>query len=255
MDLTGLAARTWDDFGGDEPHSDYVAFQHLIENNPGLVLDVGCGPGRLLIPYLASGIDIEGVDSSEEALSICRGTATRMGLAPVLYHQAMQRLRLPRRYATIIIPGGSFHLVIDRGEATEALRRLYNHLEAGGILAMSLDDPVEELSNDPALGWRPHGRAIRSRDGAELQQDRRTASVDGEEQVETTEIRYRVILDGRIVLEEFHMMKMRLYYWPEIHRMLEEAGFGEAQAYSKKPTAKDGETGWRSMIVAKKRGA
>jgi SAM-dependent methyltransferase len=252
VDLTGLAAQTWDDFAGGEPHSDAFAFRHLIENNPGPVLDVGCGPGRLLIPFLASGIHIEGVDSSEEALAICKAKAAAMGLTPVLYHQAMQRLELPTRYATIIIPGGSFHLVTDRDEATEALRRLASHLEDGGILAMSLDDPVEELSNDPALGWRPHGKAIRSRDGAELRQDRRTVSVDGEEQVETTEIRYRVILDRRIVQEEFHMMKMRLYYWPEIRRMLEEAGFGEVRAHSKTPGADHDEPRWRSMVVAKR---
>lgn len=252
MDLTGLAVQTWDDFAGDEPHSDHLAFLHLIENNPGPVLDVGCGLGRLLIPYLASGVDIEGVDSSGEALAICRAKTATMGLTPVLYHQAMQHLELPKRYATIIIPGGSFHLVTDRDEATEALRRLFSHVEAGGILAMSLDDPVEELSNDPALGWRPHGKAIRSRDGAELQQDRRTVSVDGEEQIETNEIRYRVIVDGRIVQEELHMMKMRLYYWPEIRRILEEAGFSEVRAHSTTSAAETEEPRWRSLVVAEK---
>ena len=64
MNLSGLAATTWDDFAGQEPKWDYYVYRELIEEHPGKVLDVGCGTGRLLISYLALGIDIEGVDTS-----------------------------------------------------------------------------------------------------------------------------------------------------------------------------------------------
>ena len=95
----------------------------LIEQHPGRVLDVGCGTGRLLIPYLAAGIDIEGVDSSKEMLSICRKKARRKGLNATLYEQRMQTLDLANRYSSIIVPGGSFHLITEREEAAEALKR------------------------------------------------------------------------------------------------------------------------------------
>ena len=104
------------------------------------------GTGRLLIPYLALGIDIEGVDTSEEALlAICRDRSAAQGLSPVLHRQHMQTLELSSRYRAIILPGGTFHLVGDPGTARESLRRFYDHLEPGGILAMSLDDPQREL--------------------------------------------------------------------------------------------------------------
>ena len=141
MDWTGLAATTWDDFAGTEPHPDYYRFRRLIDENPGPVLDVGCGTGRLLIPYLASGMEIHGVDSSAEMLSICRDKASRMGLKPLLHRQLMQTLDVRAEYATIIVPGGSFHLVTDREEAMEALRRFHRHLGPDGMLALSLDDP------------------------------------------------------------------------------------------------------------------
>ena len=41
MNWTGLAATTWDDFAGDEPHSDHHAYKRVIEQDPGRVLDVG----------------------------------------------------------------------------------------------------------------------------------------------------------------------------------------------------------------------
>jgi ubiquinone/menaquinone biosynthesis C-methylase UbiE len=36
------------------------------------VLDVGCGTGRLLLDYLAEGIDLDGQDVSSQILAICR---------------------------------------------------------------------------------------------------------------------------------------------------------------------------------------
>lgn len=190
MELTGLAAQTWDDFVSNGPEVDHDAFRYLVQSNPGLALDAGCGTGRLLVPYLASGIAIEGIDSSAEALAIWRGKATEMGLAPVLYHQAMQHMELPKQYSTIIIPGGSFRFLSDRDESSEALWRLHSHLEAGGVLAMSLDDPVDELSDDAPRGWRLYRGAIRARDGAELQQHRRTADIDHTGQVATSDSSY-----------------------------------------------------------------
>ena len=141
MDLTGLAAATWDGFAGDEPKRDYYVYGRLIAQHPGRVLDVGCGTGRILVPYLADGIDIEGIDSSQEALSICRENAARKGLTATLYEQRMEALDLPNRYSTIIVPGGSFHLLIEREDAAKALKRFNEHLEANGVLALSLDDP------------------------------------------------------------------------------------------------------------------
>ena len=77
-----------------------------------------------MIPYLAHGFDIEGADSSKEMLSICRKTAEQQGLTATLYEQQMQALDLTNRYSTIIVPGGSFHLITEREEAAETLRSL-----------------------------------------------------------------------------------------------------------------------------------
>ena len=63
-----MAATTWDYFKTDD--SDYGFYLDLIARGEGRVLDVVCATERLLIPYLKAGIDIEGVDSSEEMLSI-----------------------------------------------------------------------------------------------------------------------------------------------------------------------------------------
>jgi ubiquinone/menaquinone biosynthesis C-methylase UbiE len=196
-----MAAATWDYFETDD--SDYGFYLDLIARGEGRVLDVGCATGRLLIPYLKAGIDIEGVDSSEEMLSICRDKAARRGLAPVLYRQRMEALDLPHRYTTIIVPGGSFQLVTDREEAHLTLRRFHAHLEPGGNLAISLDDPDEEMYEDSLGRWR----------------------------TSTTLLRYTADLRGRRVAEEVHTMRMRVYSPDEIRLMLETAGLTDVRMH------------------------
>ena len=224
MNLTGLAATTWDDFSGEGPKRDYHVYRELIEEHPGRVLDVGCGTGRLLVPFLALGIDIEGVDTSDEALAICHAKATAQGLSPVLHRQRMQTLEVRSRYRVIILPGGTFHLVGDADTARMALRRFYDHLEPGGVLALSLDDPQDELTHDRVGRWTSSGVVNRS-DGLQLNQDRMVSDVDEDRQVSTTHIRFRAVRRGRVINEETYLMRMRLFSRDEIESLLEQVGF------------------------------
>src|SRR6187399_669663 len=94
--------------------------------------NLDCGAGRLLVPYLRAGLDVEGCDVSEDMLARCRERAEREGLTPTLHAQALHDLDLPRRYRTILLCGG-FGLGGRREHDAEALRRIHAHLEPGGL--------------------------------------------------------------------------------------------------------------------------
>jgi SAM-dependent methyltransferase len=117
-DYRGLAAESYDMWFGHEPYEDRA-------ETGGPALEIACGTGRLLIPFLRAGLDIEGVDSS---LDICRSKASRLSLQPVLHQQLMQQLDVPRRYDTIFIPFCSFQILARREESirgTPALIRAF----------------------------------------------------------------------------------------------------------------------------------
>ncbi len=250
MNLSGLAVSTWDDFAGQEPMWDYYAYHDLIEQHPGKVLDVGCGTGRLLIPYLALGIEIEGVDPSEEALAICHRKSAARGLSPALYRQHMQDLYLNSRYRAIILPGGTFHLVGESDTARKTLRRFHEHLEPGGILALSLDDPHSELALDAVGRWHPRG-VVKRPNGLQVHQDRMVVSVDVGRQTSTTHIRFRAVRAGEVVREETHVMRMRLFFKDEISSLLEQAGFRSVEGIAAPGT--DSQTdhrAWEPIVTA-----
>jgi len=91
------------EFNVSGPEIDY--FRKFVEAGGQPALDVACGTGRLLIPYLRAGLDVDGCDLSDDMLSLCRARAEAEGLSPNLHKQPMHRLDLPRRYRTILVCG------------------------------------------------------------------------------------------------------------------------------------------------------
>src|SRR5258707_12670168 len=97
----GLIAQAWDVLRGDPSKwADRFFYRQLIEQYGQPVLDVGCGTGRLLLDYLAEGLDVDGVDVSPDMLALCRAKAERLGLPPTLYAQPVGTPALPREHAT-----------------------------------------------------------------------------------------------------------------------------------------------------------
>src|SRR3954453_9282007 len=90
---TGLDAMAWGQWSPqswDEIQHDTSFFRSAIAAYGEPALDVGCGAGRMLLRFLADGLDVEGCDRSGEMLAYCRGYAASRGLNPVLHEQAMQ---------------------------------------------------------------------------------------------------------------------------------------------------------------------
>ena len=162
----GLMAKTWDLFRGDTSKwEDRGFFLEIIHEKGQPVLDVGCGTGRLLLDFMAQGIDIDGVDNSPEMLALCREKAGAMGLTPRLYENSMESMRLPRQYQTIIVPSSSFQLVLEPADAQRAISNLFEHLLAGGNLVMPFMQVWtrgEPLESD----WQLSGEKTRPEDGA-----------------------------------------------------------------------------------------
>jgi SAM-dependent methyltransferase len=229
----GLVAKWWAEFNEGGPEIDY--FRRFIERDGQPALDVACGTGRLLIPYLRAGLDVDGCDVSEDMVALCRERAEREGLSPTLFVQSMHELDPPRSYRTIIVCGG-FAVGSDRAHDRQALSRFYEHLEPGGTLV--LDNEVPYASAQQWSQWLPDERSDLPHDWPDRDADRRTASdgtelaldarlvaLDPLEQQAILEIRARQWRDDQLVAEEVHTLDLGLYFKNELALMLERAGF------------------------------
>ena len=261
----GLVARWWAEFNEPtEPEVDYL--RAAIEQHGQPALDLGCGNGRLLLPLLQAGLDVDGADISADMVDYAREAAVRAGFAPNLMAQPMHELDMPRRYRTIFSVG-AFALGGNRLNEREALRRAYRQLVPGGVLLINLELPYAGLSEEQWALWLPgHRQGVlprawpetgdrrRTADGDEIELITRTAELDPLEQRLTFEMRARRWRDDQLVEEESGRVLISLYFAQEVLQLLREVGFEELRVesgYTGRPaTPEDSEV----MFVARRPG-
>ena len=246
----GIVARWWAEFNLDGPEIDF--FRPFVEAGQP-ALDAACGTGRLLVPYLQAGLDVDGSDISADMLSHVRERCEREGLPPPnLYAQAMHELDLPRRYRTIIVCGG-FGLGGQREHDVEGLRRLYEHLEPGGTLVLDNEVPyagahwwqywLKDKRRELPRAWRDGGDRRVAADGTELELRSRIFDVDALAQRVTLEMRAAMRRDGELIAEEEYVLPMTMYFTHELKLMLERVGFVDIEVRGalsdREPTADD----------------
>jgi SAM-dependent methyltransferase len=226
----GVVARWWAEFTTSGPEIDL--FRRYVEAGQP-ALDVACGTGRLLIPYLKAGLDVDGCDVSSDMIALCRERAEREGLSPTLRVQPMHELDMPRRYRTIYVCG-AFGLGGERAHDEEALRRIHRHLEPGGTLV--LDNEVPYVDNWGKLGrkelpepWPEPGPRRTGSDGTEYELRSRVVDIDPLAQRVTKEMRGFMWRAGSLVAQDEHVLAMTLYFTHELRLMLERAGFSDIE--------------------------
>ena len=236
----GLVAQWWAEFNDDFRAHEIPYFQRFIERNGQPALDVACGTGRLLLPYLRAGLDVDGCDVSADMIAACREKAERQGLAPNLYVQPMHELDLPRRYRTIYVCG-AFGLGSDRTRDRQALERLDAHLEPGGTLLVDTEMPYadarqwkywpkKERASLPETAELPRERR-RMADGSELGLRSRLLEIDPLEQHVVYEMRAELWRDGKLEEEEVHRLDNGHYFRNELLLMLARTGFADVTVH------------------------
>src|SRR5688572_27643036 len=109
----------------------YVA---LAREAKGPVLDIACGTGRILLPCLQAGVDIEGLDLFEPMLRTLRAKGAALGLSPRLHQADMSDFSLPRRFGLVMIPFNAFIHNMTQETQIRCLRLCREHLLPGGSL-------------------------------------------------------------------------------------------------------------------------
>ncbi len=228
-------------------------FQREIARFGQPALDLGCGVGRLLLPLLRAGLDIDGCDISGDMLRYCRDKAAAQNLEPRLYQQPMHTFDLPRKYLTIFICS-SFNLAGSQENGLATLRRCFAHLQEGGALLLDIDAEYTwpqgweywEPEKRTALPepWPEEKKRRTAADGCEYVEQQRMLSVDPLEQKMIRQVRIEKWAAGKLIDAQEYSQHRTLYLPNEVLVMLQLAGFRQTTMcgdYTGEPATPDSE--------------
>ncbi|MGO3731971.1 MAG: class I SAM-dependent DNA methyltransferase [Vagococcus sp.] len=205
---------------GSELNGDITYYAERLQGVTGKILEAGVGTGRVLIPLLNKGFDIEGMDQSNDMLKQCQAHLTSYQLDTTLYHEDLASFHMPTtKYEAIIMPTATFCLIETEDKAWQVLSNFYSHLTTGGRLIVDLDMPFYPEIGETTTSIHP----ISDTDGITL--ERKTIDIDWLEQHITTLLTYEKWHNGELVQTELQHFLLRWYGLTEFKLMLEKVGF------------------------------
>lgn len=134
-------AEVYDLFMDNVPYEDWSKYliqilrQYHIED--GLVLDLGCGTGKMTRLLAQAGYDMIGVDISEEMLGVARAKEAD---SDILYlNQDMREFELYGTVKAVVSVCDSMNYITEEEDLLTVFQLVNNYLDPGGIFVFDLN--------------------------------------------------------------------------------------------------------------------
>ena len=245
MDAYHTLAVSYDRLTNDVDYEATVAFYNEILCREGLrprtAVDLACGTGSVTVILARQGLDVTGVDLSEEMLTVAMEKVMHMEKPPRFICQSLQELRLPRGVDLAVCALDSLDYITDPADCAEAIRRVYKALNPGGIFIFDVNTPEK----------------LRAMDGQVfLDEDDDVYCVwRGEFDEETNICSYGMDLfqrRGAIWERSFEEHREYAYSQEQLTAYLKAAGFTHIEVYADREFAAPGEGEQRIYFKARK---
>lgn len=221
----GLLAR-WHEKLCENDKSDIICYKKMLSNTSGKILQLGCGTGHLLVPLRQLGLDIEGLDSSDEMLAICLNKLENSKITKTaLYEQDMTDFEINKQYDIIFISSGSFQFIIDFDVALHCLKNIYNHLKTNGKFIVELLFMWDHISRNQDRLWVLTEEA--ENEAGERFLCYECAWFDIENQIKKSIFKFELYRNNKLVETEISNFYLRWYGKNEFKLILEKTGFSK----------------------------
>jgi SAM-dependent methyltransferase len=199
------------------PLADVAYYTGLLADVGGTILEPATGTGRILIPLLEAGHQVEGLDSSPQMLACCRRHCHDRGLDPVLREADMMVFVQLAAYEAVIIPGGSIALLDGRKATLQALTCFRDSLAPGGRLVVDVPVPQPPAGNMAMRYWQR---------GSWLWTVQTVHNEYDPDANQTTRfLRYDKWQDGTLRMTELQTSRLQHWSRQEFENLLAEVGF------------------------------
>ena len=152
MDAYKELAVSYDRLTNDVDYAAVVDFYQKILDREGVkprtCVDLACGTGSVSVLLAEKGLDVIGVDMSEDMLTVAFDKASDMENPPRFVCQKLQELRLPKGVDLAVCALDSLDYITEPTDCSAAIRRVYKALNPGGIFIFDVNTPEKLRAMD-----------------------------------------------------------------------------------------------------------
>ena len=241
-------ARVYDLFMDDVDYGTWSRF--LTEKlkkygiRDGLVLDLGCGTGKMTELLSAAGYDMIGVDGSPDMLEEAQEQKLESGRDILYLLQDMREFELYGTVRAVVSCCDSLNYILEREELLEVFRLVNNYLDPGGLFCFdfSTEEQYRQIGEDTIADSREEGSFIWEN------------YYDPEEKINEYDLIFFLREESGLYrkFEETHYQ--RAYTLPEIKELLEGAGLKFLEAHEGYTEGTPGADCDRILVIAREQG-
>ncbi len=249
MDAYTSFAQVYDLFMDNVPYEEWseyvIALLKEEKTEDGLVLDLGCGTGKMTRLLAAAGYDMIGIDNSEDMLEIARECQYEKEDGILYLLQDMREFELYGTVRAVISICDSMNYILEEEDLLQVFKLVNNYLDPKGIFIFDMNTRykyAEMLGETTITESREEGSFIWEN------------YFDEEEDINQYDLTLFIREEGDLYrkYEETHFQ--RVYDLETVKQLLAEAGMEFVAAYdafTKEPVKADSE---RIYIIARERG-
>lgn len=148
MDAYTSFAEVYDLFMDNVPYEEWADYlmEIFAENGvqDGIMLDLGCGTGKLARLFAKRGFDMIGVDNSMDMLEIAKQAQGEEADSTILYLcQDMREFELYGTVRGIYSACDCLNYILEEDELLQVFRLVNNYLDPGGIFIFDMNTPYK----------------------------------------------------------------------------------------------------------------
>ncbi len=152
MDCYENLAVSYDRLTNDVDYEAVVDFYRQILDREGLrprtAVDLACGTGSVTALLARQGLDVIGVDLSEDMLTVAQQKTAELDNPPRFVCQNLRELRLARGVDLAVCALDSLDYITDPEDCRRAIRRVYQAMNPGGIFIFDVNTPEKLRAMD-----------------------------------------------------------------------------------------------------------
>lgn len=242
---TGFA-QVYDLFMDNVPYEEWSHYLiSLLEEygvSDGLVLDLGCGTGKMTRLLTKAGYDMIGVDNSGEMLQI----AMEQGTEGILYLcQDMREFELYGTVAAVVSICDSVNYILEEEDLLSVFRLVNNYLDPGGVFIFDLNTlyKYRELLGETTI-------CENREEGSFIWEN----YFDEEEQINEYDLTLFIREESGLFRKYEETHYQRGYELETIKQLLDEAGMEFVEAYDAFTREQPKDDSERIYVIAREQG-